>query len=284
MASPAIARLRSLRTKVVICERLPVMRLTGRPRLGAAGSEADRIRAKENDEHNKQTENFKTQIRNLQRDLERKSANERGNPAEIDMLAALQAAFAKTDDRITAKSGRGGDATQIVRNKNRDCGKVVYESKDTKNWVAAHVTKLLEDRRDAEAEHAVLCVATLRDDMPDGQLVHETDGVFVVKHENVVTLARMVRDFMVKLATAQITSAERANMHHKFYELITSESGQHALRVVPESIESLRDIDAKQLNYTKERNKERQKIYEAQQTAFEPFTAAIDAILSGDSQ
>ncbi len=79
-------------------------------------------------------------------------AFERG--AEIDLYEALKGEF--PEDRITRvrKGEAGGDILHVVVAKGRDCGTIIYDSKNHKAYRTEHVEKLKVDQLAANAEHS----------------------------------------------------------------------------------------------------------------------------------
>src|SRR3989442_15334599 len=62
------------------------------------------------------------------------------------------------DDQITRvpKGTAGADIIHVVKHNGKECGKIIYDSKNRKGWRDDYVTKLREDQIAAKAEHAIL--------------------------------------------------------------------------------------------------------------------------------
>jgi hypothetical protein len=93
-------------------------------------------------EHQKLTSDFN----DLKRKYENKTAAELGEGAEIDLFEALKKEF--PDDQIerVPKGAPGPDIIHVVRHNGRECGTIIYDSKNHKRFLPAHVTKLREDQ------------------------------------------------------------------------------------------------------------------------------------------
>ena len=117
-----------------------------------------------------------TKVNELTRALEKKSNEELGEGAEVDLYEALKQEF--PDDKITrVKRGEpGGDVIHIVRQNGMECGKIIYDSKNHKAFRTDHVSKLKVDQIAAGAEHAIL--STHKFPQGAGQL-HMIDGVIL---------------------------------------------------------------------------------------------------------
>ena len=136
-------------------------------------------RAKSFEDHQK----LKTKVADLTRDLEKKTNEELGEGAEIDLFEALKEEF--PDDKITrVKKGEpGADIIHVVLLKGQSCGTIVYDSKNHKAYRTDHVTKLRLDQLGANAEHAVLSTHKF----PQGtRQLHMVDGVLLANPARVV--------------------------------------------------------------------------------------------------
>jgi hypothetical protein len=90
---------------------------------------------------------WNAKVQNLQRSLEQKKANDLGDGAEVDLLKDLEAAF--PNDRIwrVAKGVAGADVHQVVMRNGKECGTIILDSKNRKDWKWEYVTKLHADQR-----------------------------------------------------------------------------------------------------------------------------------------
>src|SRR5258706_228606 len=78
----------------------------------------------------------------LNRQLEKKTANELGEGGEIDIFEALRAEFPKDDISRVKKGQPGVDIVIEVLHKGTPCGKIVIDSKNRSGWQNAYVMKL----------------------------------------------------------------------------------------------------------------------------------------------
>src|SRR4029077_2145216 len=103
-----------------------------------------------------ETQKLSNKVAELQRALEKKTADELGEGAEVDLFEALKDEF--RDDRIEriAKGTPGADVRHVVIYNGRECGIIVYDSKNHGRHRSDHVTKLRADQLAAKADHAIL--------------------------------------------------------------------------------------------------------------------------------
>ncbi|SHF58769.1 hypothetical protein SAMN05443575_0370 [Jatrophihabitans endophyticus] len=160
------------------------------------------------------------QVAKLQRQLERKSANERGEGAELDLFEELRQAFPGDVIERVKRGQPGADIVHEIRDGGRVCGKIVYDSKDRTAWRNDYVSKLRSDQLAAEAEHAILATAVF----PSGtHQLHVQEGVIVANPARVVELVRLLRGHAVRLATLRVGDEDRAEKATALYTFIGSE-------------------------------------------------------------
>ncbi|MDQ6868785.1 MAG: DUF2130 domain-containing protein [Pseudomonadota bacterium] len=167
-----------------------------------------------------ETQGLSNKVNELQRALEKKTNEELGEGAEIDLFEALKKEF--PNDRIerVAKGAPGADILHGVMHNGRECGTIIYDSKNHKMFRNEHVTKLLEDQLAAKAEHAIL--STHR--FPAGtRQLHMQDGVLLANPARVVSVVTLIRRHLLQAHTLRLSSAERETKTAALYAFITSE-------------------------------------------------------------
>jgi hypothetical protein len=200
--------------------------------------------AKTFEEHQKLT----TKVGELTRALEKKTNEELGEGAEIDLYEALRGEF--PDDRITrVKKGEpGGDILHVIVANGRDCGTIIYDSKNHKAWRTEHVAKLKIDQLAANAEHAIL--STHKFPQGTGQL-HIVDGVVIANPARVVLLAKLVRSHLVRIHGLQLSRIERDSKTEALYQFITSDQCASHFERVGTKAKELLDLQEKEIRWHK---------------------------------
>jgi hypothetical protein len=176
---------------------------------------------KQNAEFNRERESLQKKMQVMKGQLEKKTANELGDGAEIDLFEALRESF--PNDRITRirKGQPGADILHEVLYKGETCGRIVTDSKNRQSWQNAFISKLREDQVEAEAEHAILATTIF----PAGkkELCIESN-VIVISPARVVHISQLLRQAMVTMHIKGLSMKERTTKMSQLYKLITSES------------------------------------------------------------
>ena len=102
----------------------------------------------------------------MKRRADQGSTQLQGEVQELALEKLLQAAFPFDLVEPIGKGVRGADCTMTVRNSSgQECGKIIYESKRTKNFEADWVDKLKSDMRQQGAQVAILVTRVMPRDM-----------------------------------------------------------------------------------------------------------------------
>ncbi len=179
----------------------------------------------------------------MERRLERKTANELGDGAEIDLFEALREAF--PDDRITRiqKGKPGADILHEVSQRGQCCGRIIYDSKNHQRWRDGFATKLRQDQKDCDAEYAVL--STMQ--FPGGEKgICLQGGVIVVGPTHVVPVVRVLRGSIVKVHQLGLSVKERATKMTLLYAFITSEKFMQRLSLATQFTEQMEELDVQE--------------------------------------
>jgi hypothetical protein len=182
-------------------------------------------------------------VQELSRRLEQKTAHELGEIPEIDLHRALCEAFPGDTIRRVKKGESGADIVHDVMHNGEHCQTIIYDSKNRRIYQAGFVQKLLVDKSNAKAEHAVLVTAMFPSGQRDLCIV---DGVVVAKLSQVVTIAAMLRDSIVTDHLRNLSFKDRTEKREHLYNLITSEMFRQRIAAVERAVRDLEKIDARE--------------------------------------
>jgi hypothetical protein len=223
-----------------------------------------------------ENEKLKKQVGQLTRALDERKAYDLGEGAEIDQYHALRAAF--PGDRITrvGKGVEGADIEQIVVDKGQECGKILHESKNRKNWSDRYAVKLRADKIAAEADYAVLSTCAFP---PGTDQIEIREEVIVCKPKRVVSVTRILRQAIILAALRD----GGKDADKKLSALFTSGVGRELLMSASDDVDKLRALDTAHAKHTKKILEDRGKVYAAQEQKFANIFAAIDRIIQGEA-
>ena len=161
-------------------------------------------RSKAFEEHQKLTD----KVNSLKRDMEKQTNEELGEGAEIDLFEALKEEFPDDNIKPIAKGSPGADIRHIVMLHGKECGTIIYDSKNHK--------------------------------------LHIHDGIVLANPARVVSITIMIRQHLLQAHTLRLSSIERENKTAALYEFITSEQCTELLSRVDERAGELLEQQVKE--------------------------------------
>lgn len=191
----------------------------------------------------KEKQKLEDAVQDLQRQLQKKSTEELGEGAEVDLYEVLKAEF--PDDKIARvpKGTAGADIIHDVQHNGMVCGRIVYDSKNREAWRTEYVAKLRIDQIAAKADHAVLSTHVF----PAGaKQLHVIDGVLLVNPARALMMAIVLRKHIVQVHALRVSNDERAHKTEELYAFITSERCGQYLDDIDVKSEDMLEIDVKE--------------------------------------
>ena len=182
-------------------------------------------------------------VEELQRTIEKKTAEELGEGAEINLYDALKGEF--DGDRIErVKHGLpGADIVHTVIHNGKECGTIIYDSKNHGAWRSDFVTKLKTDQMAAKAEHAILSTSKFP---AGGRQLQIIDGVVVASPARIVAIVQMVRQHLIQTHTLRLSAEQRTRKTDALYDFITSERCGNLLTRFDTNATGLLDLQEKE--------------------------------------
>jgi hypothetical protein len=170
---------------------------------------------------NRERESLQKKMQLMEKQLQKKTANELGDGAEIDVFEALRESF-PADKIIRIRKGQpGADIIHEVLYKGEPCGKIIIDSKNRQSWQNAFVTKLRQDQVEAGAEHAILSTTVFPADEKEMCIA---SGVIVMAPARIIYVVQLLRQAMVTMHVKGLSIKERTTKMSRLYKLITSEA------------------------------------------------------------
>jgi hypothetical protein len=241
----------------------------------------DQALLKERAGFNREREAFQKKIKEMERQLERKTANQIGDGAEIDLLEVLREAF--LDDRITrVKKGEpGADIIHEVLYKGEVCGRIVTDSKNRQGWQSSYVSKLRQDQLDAKADYAIISTTVF----PTGkkELCIE-DGVIVANPARISHIVQLLRKTMIEMHVRGLTMKEREDKKSHLYNFITSATYAQHFREAQKLTRDILDLEVEEQRQHSNVWKKRGPLAKKMEHVLREMDTEITGILEGTEQ
>jgi hypothetical protein len=196
-----------------------------------------------NAEHFKERQKFEEQVAKLTRQLQRKTADELGEGAEIDLFESLREEFPQDSITRVKKGEPGADILQEIKEGEATCGLFVYDSKNRKAWRNDYVDKLRLDQLAEKADHAILSTHVF----PSGtSQLHVQDGVILVNPARAVMVATILRKLMLQIHSLRLSNEAREEKTALVYSYITSDQFDQRLRQIDDLALDMLDLEVKE--------------------------------------
>ncbi len=186
----------------------------------------------------KQLDDQKKLAEEMKRKAEQGSMQLQGEVQELILEELLRSNFPFDVISEVGKGVRGADCIQTVRNQyGQECGRIIFESKRTKDFSNDWIEKLKKDMRGIGVDVAVIVTQCY----PKGMdCFGEKDGVWICSFDEVKAVAYVLRDSIVKLFNASKSQDNKGDKMHMMYDYLTSTEFNEQWKAIREGFMSMR--------------------------------------------
>ena len=189
-------------------------------------------------EKEKQLEDQRKLIEEMKRKADQGSMQLQGEVQELALEKLLQGAFPFDRVEPIAKGVRGADCTLTVRNATgQECGKIIFESKRTKNFELDWIDKLKADMRQQNAQVAILVTRIMPRDM---DCFGEKNGVWICNFSEVRALTEVLRDGVIRIFNASRNQQNKGDKMQLLYDYLTSIEFSEQWKAIREGFSSMK--------------------------------------------
>jgi hypothetical protein len=217
-----------------------------------------------------------SELADLQRKLEGKTAHELGEGSEVDLFEQLRSAFEGDRIQRVPKGVNGADVIHEVVHNGRTCGKIVYDAKNRDAWQNGFAVKLNADKLAQGADHAILSSNKFPKDKRE---IHLQDGVIVAAPARVPAIVEILRDQLIRLHELRVSNEQRDTKTEELYAFITSEHCRQLIGQVESQAGKMLDLDAREQEAHRRVWDQRKKLINAVQKARGDLAFEIDRII-----
>jgi len=189
-------------------------------------------------EYKKQLEDQHKLVEELKRKAEQGSMQLQGEVQELILEDLLRNSFPFDVITEVGKGVRGADCVQVVRNQfGQECGKIIYESKRTKDFGGDWIEKLKKDMRSIGVDVAVIVTQCY----PKGMdCFGEKDGVWICSFEEAKAVAYILRDSVIRLYNATRSQENKGDKMHLLYDYLTGSEFAEQWKAIREGYMDMR--------------------------------------------
>ena len=190
-------------------------------------------------EYEKQIDDQKKLVDEMRRKAEQRSMQLQGEVQELALEELLRSNFPFDIISEVGKGVRGADCIQTVRNNlGQDCGKIIFESKRTKDFSIDWVEKLKADMRSQGADLAVIVTQAMPKELEDG--FGSVNGVWVCSFAEVKAVVHILRDSILRVYTASKSQENKGDKMTLLYNYLTGIEFTEQWKAIREGFMSMR--------------------------------------------
>lgn len=210
---------------------------------GKKAAEENMLKMREKDD---QLTAMKKQIDELKRKAEVGSQEAQGEALEEELQEYLERSFPYDKFEEVKKGARGADVIHIVHNSTgKECGKILWESKNTKDFQKSWIEKLKKDQQEANADIAVIMSVALPAGIDSFDMY---EGVWVTDYKSLKGLATALRQGLIEVARQKVITTGQDSIKDVLYQYITGQEFIMRIRAVVEAFQRMNDELAKEKN------------------------------------
>ena len=206
--------------------------------------ESDKLQIREQEfqlktrELEKQIEDQKKLVDEMKRKAEQGSMQMQGEVQELLLEELLQTTFPFDKVEPVGKGVRGADCIQTIRNQfGNEVGKIIFESKRTKDFTNDWIEKLKTDMRNLGTDVAVIVTQALPKDM---ERFGEKDGVYICTFTEVRSVVLLLRNALLKIFDAKKSQENKGDKMLMLYDYLTGNEFSEQWKAIREGFMSMK--------------------------------------------
>jgi len=176
-------------------------------------------------EKDKQLEDQRKLAEQMKQKAEQVSMQLQGEVQELLLEDLLRSTFPFDKIEEVGKGVKGADCIQIIHNRlGVEAGKIIYESKRTKDFSNDWIEKLKMDMRNLGADIAVIVTQALPKDL---ERFGEKDGVYICTFSEIKSVAALLRNALLKIFEVKKSQHNQGDKMVMLYDyLVGNEFGE----------------------------------------------------------
>jgi hypothetical protein len=193
----------------------------------------------------------------MRRKAEQGSMQLQGEAQELLLEEILRDHFPYDAVTEVGKGVEGADCMQMVRNHlGTECGKIIFESKRTKSFNSAWITKLKADMRSRQADVAILVTQCYPKEMT---CFGEKDGIWICSFGEVIALTTALRHTILRISETKKAEENKGEKMQMLYSYLTGIEFRQQIETIVEGFLTLKNSISRERIQMEKTWKEREK-------------------------
>jgi hypothetical protein len=198
-------------------------------------------------EKEKQLESALKEADELRRKLQQGSQQMQGEAFEVAFESLLKQHYANDKIIPVGKGVRGGDVIQeVIDARGNYVGKILWEVKNTKAWGTTWISKLKLDKRQINADEAVIISEVLPTSTKTAGFF---EGIWVTKQDFVVPLADTLRAKLIQMHYVRNSVKAKDQKMEVLYSYLSGTEFRHRVEAIIEAFTRMQEEIEKEKRY-----------------------------------
>jgi hypothetical protein len=244
-------------------------------------ADRDQMVLRKQAEFTRERERWEKEVLDLQHKLQKKTSDEIGEGAEVDLFETLKQEFEGDSISRVKKGQPGPDIRHEIRHNGEICGIIVYDSKNRQGWQLAYATKLRQDQLEAQADHAILATTAF----PSGkkELCIEAD-LIVVNPARAIPIVHLLRRALISMHVRGLSLKARAEKTERLYAFINSSGYEQKFDQISRLTDQALELEVEEKKAHDTVWKRRGTLLKRQSDLLRDLDTVISSIVEGDGQ
>jgi len=185
---------------------------------------------------------IKRKLEEANRKAAQGSQQMQGEVLELELENLLSHKFPIDKIQAVAKGQKGGDIVQtVIGPLGQECGRILWESKRTKNWSDSWIAKLKDDQRASKIEIAVIVSTALPKSIDSFDYLN---GVWVTQPKTALPLALSLRTGLIELAALRQANLGQETKIELVYQYLIGPRFRQRVQAIVEAFSNMKqDLD-----------------------------------------
>lgn len=180
----------------------------------------------------------------MERSAQRKTPGEFGEEGQEDLLLYLREEFPNDIVTMAKKGKEGADIFQKIIYNNQNCGLIIYEVKNVKQWKNKFIEQAKTERIIHGTQHVILVSNVFPAKESD---ICEKDGIMIVSQFKAKYIAGFIRRYILDLYKMGLSQQEIDLKVDRLYQYLNSEGFKQDIEAHFRSVKKLRDLQDKEM-------------------------------------
>lgn len=188
-------------------------------------------------------DSLKQKLSDATQRIEQGSMQMQGEMMELTVEELVRSSFA-SDEIIEIKKGqKGGDSVQVVRTSHGfECGRILYEVKNTKAWSDSFIDKIKSDNLDSKCDLLVIVTKTPPKEMENKHFML-LNGVWVTSLIHLSDMITLLRFGLLKIQEQRQLHQNGDSKAHMLYAFLTSQECQSLFNSMMDGLKTLQEMN-----------------------------------------